>query len=473
VHSKPFDSFLDHAPIPIAILDARLKFVKVNRAMTEADGIAEGAHLGKTVAEVLPNLSKRIQPVLLKVLTTREPAVATIKGHVPAYSGAPARWLAACFPCGESQIAIMALEATDRATGEALKRSNLQLEVAQAGLEQSLLVNEMAHCLQSAVVTEELYRIFGRFAPRLFPKHSGALCVIDSSRNVIESTATWGDSSACEPVFAPDDCWALREGRAHLVRDPKAGMVCPHAARDGQYAQICVPMMAQSAMLGFVHLQSRIDHPAGEPFTEGELRLVQIVAEEMALSLANVGLREILRQQAFRDPLTGLYNRRFLQEALDIELRRAKRKRWPVSLVMIDVDDFKRFNDTYGHSAGDSLLKAVATSLQSSVRSNDVLCRYGGDEFSLVMPEASLEDAILWAGKWRASTKSLSAEWEGKELPCPTVSMGVAAYPACLTSDVLFHEADSALYSAKASGRDQVKSMVSSLSSVRRRRVDT
>jgi diguanylate cyclase (GGDEF)-like protein len=461
VQSKPFDSFLDHAPMPIAILDARLRFVKVNRAMTETDRMTEEAHLGKTVAEVLPNLAKRIQPALLKVLSTGEPAVATIKGPVPAYSGAPARWLAACFPCGESQIAIMALEG-----------SNLQLEVALASLEQSLLVNEMAHCLQAAMVTEELYRIFGRFAPRLFPRNSGALCVIDSSRNVIESTATWGENSACEPVFSPDDCWALREGRTHLVLDPKAGMVCAHAAHDGRYAQVCVPMMAQSAMLGFVHLQRRIDPSSGEPFTDGELRLVQIVAEEMALSLANVGLREILRQQAFRDPLTGLYNRRFLQEALDIELRRAKRKRWPVALVMLDVDDFKLFNDTYGHTAGDSLLKAIAASLQSSVRSNDVLCRYGGDEFSLVMPEASLEDAILWAGKWRTSAKSLSAEWEGKELPCPTVSMGVAAYPACLTSDVLFHEADSALYSAKASGRDQVKSIASS-SSVRRRRVGT
>lgn len=305
---------------------------------------------------------------------------------------------------------------------------------------------------------EELYRIAGRYAPGLFPGTSGALCVIDSSRNVIETMATWGDRSDCETVFSPEDCWALREGRAHLVRDPKAGLVCPHGARGGQYAQVCVPMMAQSAMLGIVHLQGRMDPPSGEPFPQSQLRLVQIVAEELALSLGNAGLREVLRQQAFRDALTGLYNRRFFQEAVDIELSRAKRMQWPVGLVMIDVDDFKKLNDAYGHAAGDALLRAVAASLQSSIRANDVLCRYGGDEFSLLMPEASVKHAIKWAARWRSGAMQSGLEWERKALPRPTVSMGVAAYPACLTSDALFREADSALYAAKAGGRDQVKS---------------
>src|SRR4029079_7897672 len=130
------------------------------------------------------------------------------------------------------------------------------------------------------------------------------------------------------------------------------------------------------------HVQSRLRHPSGEAFTDTELRLIHVVAKEIALSLANVGLREILRHQAFRDPLTGLYNRRFLQEALDRELDRAVRKRLPVALVMLDLDGFKKVNDTYGHAAVDSVLQAVATLLQSKVRASDVVCRYGGDEFS-------------------------------------------------------------------------------------------
>jgi diguanylate cyclase (GGDEF)-like protein len=198
-------------------------------------------------------------------------------------------------------------------------------------------------------------------------------------------------------------------------------------------------------------------YPA-EPFAQNEMRLIRIVAAEIGLSLANIQLRESLLQQALRDSLTGLYNRRFLHEALELDLHRAQRKGWPVSLVMIDIDNFKSFNDTYGHAAGDALIRKVAESLAASVRSHDVLCRYGGDEFSLVMPEASLKVVVQWADRWRSAARGASLEWEGKTLPFPTISMGAAAYPACLTSDALFREADAALYAAKAHGRDQLKS---------------
>jgi diguanylate cyclase (GGDEF)-like protein len=315
----------------------------------------------------------------------------------------------------------------------------------------------MARFLQGATVIEELYRIVGHFAPRLFPGSAGALCVIDSSRNVIQTTAIWGDSLACEPIFSPDDCWALVEGRAHLVNDPQSGLICPHAARDGQYAQVCIPMSAQSEMLGFLHLQKRLRDPSVEAFTDTELRLVHAVAEEIALSLANVGLREILCHQALRDSLTGLYNRRFLQEALDLELRRAERRCLPVAFVMLDVDGFKKINDAYGHAAGDSVLQALAILLQSKIRASDVLCRYGGDEFCIVMPETSLKDATMRAGECRSAVKLLSIEWEGKILAGITISLGVAAFPSCPTSDALLREADSALYSAKNSGCDQVQ----------------
>jgi len=456
MHSERFDSSMERAPVPIAILDDHFRFVKVNRAMAKVHRMTSAAHAGKSFDEVVPSLSPLILPLLESVIFTGEPAEAEITGE-PAYLGTTSPWLAVCFPSGESEIAFMALQATDRRIEDAVRSTNRHLESALADLERSALVHEMAHFLQGATVIDELYRIVGSFAPRLFPLHSGALCVINSSRNVIETTATWGDSFACEPIFLPDDCWALREGRAHLVSDPQSGLVCPHAVRDGQYAQVCVPMSAQSEMLGFLHLQSRLDHSSGEAFTDAELRLVHAVAEEIALSLANVGLREILRHQALRDPLTGLYNRRFLQEALDLELRRAVRRRLPVALVMLDVDGFKKINDAYGHTAGDWLLQAVATLLQSKVRASDVLCRYGGDEFSIVMPETSLEDAVKRADECRSAVKLLSIEWEGKILAGLTISSGVATYPICQTSDALFREADSALYSAKAAGRDQVK----------------
>ena len=447
---------MEYAPVPMAILDNHFRFVKVNRAMAKVHRITSQAHVGNNFAQVVPSLSPLILPLLAKVHATGEPAAAEITGE-PAYLGTTRPWLAVCFPAGQSDIGFMALEATDRRIEDAVRGANEHLVSALADLERSSLAHEMARLLQGAMVIEELYRIVGNFASRLFPGSSGSLCVIDSSRNVVETTAIWGDSSACEPIFLPDDCWALREGRAHLVNDAQSGLICPHAARDGQYAQICVPMSAQSEMLGFLHLQNRARAPSVEAFPDTELRLIHAVAEEIALSLANVGLREILRHQALRDALTGMYNRRFLQEALDLELRRAVRRRLPVAFVMLDVDGFKKINDAYGHAAGDSLLQALATLLQSKIRASDVLCRYGGDEFCIMMPETSLEDAAMRGDECRSAVKLLSIEWEGKILAGITISLGVAAFPSCPTSDVLFREADSALYSAKSSGCDRVQ----------------
>ena len=456
--SERFDSSMEYAPMPVAILDTHLRFMKVNRAMAKVHRTTSEAHIGHSFDEIVPNLSPLILPLLAKVVITGKPAKAEITGE-PAYLGNTRPWLAVCFPSGESEIAFMALEATDRRIEEAVRRTNRHLESALVDLERSALIHEMAHLLQGATVVEELYRTVGSFAPRLFPRYSGALWVIDSSRNVIEATAIWGDSSPCERIFSPADCWALREGRSHLVSDPRSGLICPHSANEGEYAQICIPMLAQSEMQGFLHLQSRLPYPSGDAFPDAELRLIQAIAEEISLSFSNVGLREILRHQALRDPLTGLYNRRFLQESLDLELRRAIRTRLPLALVMLDVDGFKKINDAYGHAAGDSLLQALATLLQSNVRASDVLCRYGGDEFSIVMPETSLEDATRRAGEWRSAVKLLSIEWEGKIVAGLTISLGVATYPNCPTSHALFREADSALYSAKAAGRDQVKAM--------------
>jgi diguanylate cyclase (GGDEF)-like protein len=318
---------------------------------------------------------------------------------------------------------------------------------ALADLERSSLTQEMARLLQGATVIEELYRTVGKFAPRLFPGSSGALCVIDSARNGIEMAAIWGESFTCP---------AARSARAGLTSDPQSALISPHVVRVEQYGQVCVPISVQSQTLGFLHLQNGREHSVEPSFSEAELRLIQVVAEEIALSLANVGLREILRHQAFRDALTGLYNVRFLHEALELELHRAVRNCMPVAFVKVDVDGLNKVNDAYGHAAGDSVLQTVATTLQSKFRPSDVVCRYGGDEFCIVMPETSLEQAAMRSDQCRSALKLLSIECEGKIVTGITVSSGVAAFPNCSTSEILFRQADAALYSAKNSGCDRV-----------------
>jgi diguanylate cyclase (GGDEF)-like protein len=175
------------------------------------------------------------------------------------------------------------------------------------------------------------------------------------------------------------------------------------------------------------------------------------------LALANLKLRELLRNQSIRDALTGLYNRRYLEESLNRELQRAKRADRSLSMVMLDLDHFKHFNDTFGHQVGDILLKEVAGAIKGRVRAGDLACRYGGEEFSLILSEVDTEGTVKCAESIREAIKHLSLHHRGQTLGTITVSAGIASYPAHAdNSEDLIRAADEALYQAKKAGRDRI-----------------
>ena len=186
-------------------------------------------------------------------------------------------------------------------------------------------------------------------------------------------------------------------------------------------------------------------------------RLTRTLAEQLELALANFRLRETLREQSTRDQLTGLFNRRFMEESLERELRRARREGYSLGLLMMDLDHFKQFNDGFGHAAGDLAMHLVGNFLGGAVRGDDVACRYGGEEFVVILPKASLEDTRRLGETLREGLKALRVEPSGLRLPALTVSVGVACSPDHgETREQLLQAADSALYRAKAAGRDQV-----------------
>ena len=168
-------------------------------------------------------------------------------------------------------------------------------------------------------------------------------------------------------------------------------------------------------------------------------------------------LRETLYSQSVRDPLTGLFNRRFMEETLSREIRRAERHRQPLGVIILDLDHFKRFNDTFGHDAGDSLLREVGGFLKANIRGSDVACRFGGEEFFLILPESNLEDIHGKAEELRQKVSMLTVEHLGRSLGTITASFGVAVFPIhALTTTTLLRTADQALYQAKRAGRDRV-----------------
>jgi diguanylate cyclase (GGDEF)-like protein len=189
------------------------------------------------------------------------------------------------------------------------------------------------------------------------------------------------------------------------------------------------------------------------------LNLATAVAEELGLALANLRVRDTLHEQSIRDPLTGLYNRRFLEEFLLRELARADRKKHPLSIITMDIDHFKRINDTLGHGAGDIVLRRVGLLLQGFVRQSDIACRVGGEEFSVLLPEASMQIATQRAENIRRAVQELKLKYEEHTLAAITISLGVAAFPDHGTTPAaLLHAADQALYDAKYRGRDRVES---------------
>jgi diguanylate cyclase (GGDEF)-like protein/PAS domain S-box-containing protein len=350
---------------------------------------------------------------------------------------------------------------------EALEQANRNLSDWVNELEQrtrqTTLLGEMADLLQSCLTAEEAYAVIQAFAPKLFPSESGVLGVLGASRNLVEVVASWGDSPPTDPLFAPDRCWALRRGRPYRVDGGGSEPVCGHLGPSLPKRYLCVPMMAHGELLGLVHLQGGAAEPgqrdrAPEPLREAQEVLAVTVAERIALALANLRLRDTLRSQSILDPLTGLFNRRYMEETLDLELARAARGRRAIGIIMLDIDHFKPLNDSCGHDAGDALLRELGGLLIARVREGDIACRYGGEEFVLILPEASLELARRRAEELREAVRQLHVSHRGRIIGPITVSAGVAAFPDHgKTSAALVHAADSALYRAKSEGRDRVR----------------
>jgi diguanylate cyclase (GGDEF)-like protein len=185
--------------------------------------------------------------------------------------------------------------------------------------------------------------------------------------------------------------------------------------------------------------------------------MARALADQIALAISNIRLRETLHRQSIRDPLTGLFNRRYLEESLQREVARAERTARPLALLMLDVDHFKRFNDSYGHEAGDAVLRALGRLLRQSVREGDIACRFGGEEFVVLLPEATLETAQERAERIRDEARRIRIHREGRYLDPVSVSFGVAIYPDHgVSAETLLAAADAALYRAKSSGRDRV-----------------
>jgi diguanylate cyclase (GGDEF)-like protein len=354
---------------------------------------------------------------------------------------------------------------------ERLKQAESQAAAHSAGLQGAVQkmsatqrflqsVQQMTELLQLSESEADGRDIVAQAGPELFPRWPGAVSFA-GDKGQMEIAARWGGIEMPGSPCAETDCWAVRRGRLHLSSRAPAGTsglqpVCAHFGRSlppGVTHAICAPLFTSSERAGALHLVT------AETLAEDEVRSAvwgaETVADALKLSLANLRLRLSLREQAVRDWMTGLYNRRYFEEVLRHELSRSERAHESVTLALFDIDHFKSFNDRFGHEAGDEVLKAVATQLLNFVRSYDIACRVGGEELALLLPRAHLQETCSRLDQLRERIARAQLDHAGNPLPQVTVSIGVAALGEGTGVDIL-RRADVALYAAKHGGRNRL-----------------
>lgn len=375
------------------------------------------------------------------------------------------------------------LEVEDELRSANQKLSNIIAESEQR-TEGVDLIMQMVDLLSACPNLEEAYKIIETQLGKLSLADAGMLYMIKPSRNNLQQVASWGQSVSDPSVFAPSDCWGLRRGRLHATEfdhprgddDASANpLICHHISPDAPSEFLCIPLVAHGETLGILHLRHLVSEESIRSysvphawFTARRIQRINIIVESMALSLANLMMRSTLRQQSIRDPLTGLFNRRYLEETLERELLRASRSGKNVGLMMIDIDHFKRFNDTHGHPAADAVLSAIANCLSSGIRREDLVCRYGGEEILVMLPEATLEATCQRAEQLREYVSRLNVQYQGRVLEQISISIGAGVFPDHgQTPEAIIHSVDQALYRAKNNGRNRVEIAAPGLSEPR------
>ncbi len=445
-------SLIEASQDPLVTISAAGKIMDTNKAAEKVTGVSRDSIIGSDFCDYFTEPEKAragYELVFSQGYVTNYPlAIRHVSGTVT-----EVLYNASVYLDENDKVAGIFAAARDISK---LRRSQQELEKSNREI---LIMGQMTEFLQSCQSAEETYPIIQATMAQLFPDSSGSCFILNDASNFLEEVARWGDSSPSEPLFLMEDCWALRRGHLHSFDAQQSINVrCKHVLNQNT-SYICVPLLAHGhcRTLGTIHLapktplecKSTLDH---------RRQLAVSAADNISLALTNLKLRESLKTLSLHDPLTGLFNRRFMEETMDREIVRATRLDQSLIIAMLDIDHFKNFNDTYGHNAGDLVLKQVGAIMKGFRTGIDVVCRFGGEEFVLILTDITLEQATTRLESLREAISKLNLTVGCQGLPQITVSMGVSLFPLHgATAMELIKSADEALYRAKKSGRNRLE----------------
>ncbi len=343
----------------------------------------------------------------------------------------------------------------------ALETTRLYQQAVREG-EKRLALYEASQHIVAALSPEKIYQAIHRAAARLMPADVFVLTLADYQEGLIKPVYVFEAGQRYRekpiPITSGLSGYVLASGTSIRIQDMSAfekvnaGQVRHFGTAQRVRSVLAVPLYEKERVAGMLSVQSYRPYV----YEEEDEQLLGMLANQAAIALENALLFARMREMAIRDALTGAFNRHYLFRRASYELARAQRYQRPLGIIMLDVDHFKKINDTYGHGIGDQVLRAIATTCRSALRKSDILGRYGGEEFVILLPETAIETTRHVAYRLRAIIEAQSIATDAGQIST-TVSIGITAYlPTDESLETIFRRADQALYKAKNRGRNQV-----------------
>jgi diguanylate cyclase (GGDEF)-like protein len=266
----------------------------------------------------------------------------------------------------------------------------------------------------------------------------------------------WGDERirTSKEIFSQSECWALRRGKFNLLSSGKSGLVCSHLIQPVSGTHLCVPLFGQGEVVGILHIY------ALENISPEDQQISEIIARTLGFALNNLSIKQRLTHENLRDGMTQLFNQSYMETITEQRLAEAERSGEPLSVIFLDIDNFKSYNSRYGHVTANIVIQELAKLLLKSIRSFDIPCRWGGEEFVIVMPNMTLEVLRKRVEQLRVDVEQMQLRDGDQILQGITASFGIAVSESGITVKDFLNRANQAMLEAKRTGKNRVMEYV-------------